>query len=255
MAKIKKLYGNTWVISEPGRFSPVKMYLLAGSEKAVLIDSGYGTLDLETLVRGVYGGPVTILNTHGHLDHVGGNRFFPSYMPKEDIDLYARHSDPEFLKGMKLHVFPRAEAHAIDFERLDLGGRVLEIIATPGHTKGSVCVLDTANKAIFVGDTFNFISTWLGTEDSTSVTEYKSSLEKLIQIAKQYGIKDFHSGHNFGAMHMKTLQNYRHCCEIILASDKKQKWVDMGLNKGYNTRYRLSMITWQRKESQQTRRQ
>jgi glyoxylase-like metal-dependent hydrolase (beta-lactamase superfamily II) len=248
MAKIKKLFDNTWAISEPGRFSSVKMYLLAGSEKAVLIDSGYGQLDLEQLVRMVYGGPVTILNTHGHLDHIGGNRFFPSYMPKEDIDLYARHSHPDFLRGLKLPLFPRVDLNVIDFERVDLGGRVLEIVHTPGHTQGSISILDTQNRALFVGDTFNFISTWLGTEDSTSVAEYKQSLEKLLEIAREYGINDFYSGHCFGALHLKTLENYHHCCEIILSSDKKQKWVDMGLNKGYNTRYRLSMITWQRKE-------
>ncbi|MFP3155873.1 MBL fold metallo-hydrolase [Lachnospiraceae bacterium ZAX-1] len=249
MAKIKKIFDSTWVISEPGKFSSVKMYLLAGNEKGVLIDSGYGQINLTELVRSVYGGPVTILNTHGHLDHIGGNGCFPSYLPKEDIELYKRHSDPDFLRGQNLRVFPQADVTVIDFERMDLGGRVLEMIKTPGHTHGSISILDAQNKAFFVGDTFNFISTWLGTEDSTSVTEYKRSLEKLIRIAKEYGINDFYSGHCFGAMHMKTLKDYYHCCEIILEGGKKNpKWVDMGLNKGYNTRYRLSMITWQRKE-------
>jgi glyoxylase-like metal-dependent hydrolase (beta-lactamase superfamily II) len=248
MAKSKKLFENTWWISESGKFSSVKMYLLAGSEKAVLIDSGYGQLDLEKLVRSVYTGPVTILNTHGHLDHIGGNRFFESYLPKEDINVYNRHSDPDFLKQQKLPVFPRAAFKIIDFERLNLGARDLEILTTPGHTLGSISILDASNKAIFVGDTFNFISTWLGTEDSTSVTQYKKSLEKLIDISKGYGINDFYSGHCFGVMHRRTLEDYDHCCEMILSSDKKLKWVNMGLNQGYNTRYRMSMITWQRKE-------
>jgi glyoxylase-like metal-dependent hydrolase (beta-lactamase superfamily II) len=248
MAKIKQLFADTWAITEPGRFSGVKMYLLAGSEKGVLIDSGYGAFNLAELVRTVYSGPVTILNTHGHLDHIGGNRFFPSYLPKEDMDLYHRNSDPAFLKAQKVYVFPGAEVQAIDFDRIDLGGRVLEIIPTPGHTRGSVSILDAQHKALFVGDTFNFISTWLGTEDSTSVTEYKASLDRLISIAKKYGINDFYSGHAFGALHTRTLEDYHHCCEIILESDRQYKWVDMGLNKGYNTRYRLSMITWQRKK-------
>jgi glyoxylase-like metal-dependent hydrolase (beta-lactamase superfamily II) len=161
--------------------------------------------------------------------------------------MYKRNSDPDFLKSQKVHVFPRAQVNEIDFDRIDLGGRVLELVKTPGHTRGSLCLLDAQNKALFVGDTFNFISTWLGTEDSTTITEYKASLEKLIKLAKKYDINDFYSGHAFGALHMRTLEDYHHCCEIILGSDKKYRWVDMGLNKGYNTRYRLSMITWQRK--------
>jgi glyoxylase-like metal-dependent hydrolase (beta-lactamase superfamily II) len=224
------------------------MYLLVGDERGVLIDSGYGTLDLDKIVRGLYQGPVTILNTHGHLDHVGGNRFFASYLPEADRDVYARHSDPDFLKQYKLPVFERVEVLPLDFETLDLGGRLLRIFPTPGHTQGSICILDEKNKAVFVGDTMNFISTWLGTEDSTSVAEYKQSLEKLMALAKEQDIDDFYSGHGFGALHRKTLEDYHHCCEIILASDKKYRYLNMGINQGYNTRYKLSMITWQRKE-------
>ena len=140
MARIKQLYDNAWAITEPGKFSSAKMYLLAGSDRAVLIDSSYGGLDLEKLVRTLYKGPVMILNTHGHLDHIGGNRFFPSYLHEKDTELYRRHSDPGFLKKWKLPVFPRAEVHSLDFDAVDIGGGVLEVIETPGHTQGSVSI-------------------------------------------------------------------------------------------------------------------
>ena len=55
-----------------GAFGPVKMYLLIGNERALLIDSGYGKIDLKGIVARLTDKPVTLMLTHGHLDHASG---------------------------------------------------------------------------------------------------------------------------------------------------------------------------------------
>ena len=70
---VKKLAENTYRISEWGAFGPVKMYLLVGNERALLIDSGYGRIDLKSIVTRITDKPVTLMLTHGYLDHASGS--------------------------------------------------------------------------------------------------------------------------------------------------------------------------------------
>ncbi|MDR1638894.1 MAG: MBL fold metallo-hydrolase [Clostridiales bacterium] len=247
MAKVSKIGENTWKISEWGRFFRVSMYLLIGSERAVMIDTGYGNSDLKKIVSNLTNKPVAVLNTHGHLDHVNGNHFFnESWLAKEDYEVWKLHSDDEFLKSLKLkHGFPKATPQFIDFTSYELGGRTLEIIPSPGHTKGSISILDTFSKTIFVGDNITPLNTWLGTDDSTSVTVYRETLETLKRIFLESGATGFHAGHSFFRMKLSALEEYLSLCDLILeGKGKKPKWVDMGLNKGYMSRLRTSSLVW-----------
>lgn len=76
IARIEKIYDNTYVIREVGCAGEVNMYLLTGSSRALLIDCGYGAADLPSLIATVTNLPVTVVCTHGHVDHALGSWMF-----------------------------------------------------------------------------------------------------------------------------------------------------------------------------------
>ena len=129
---------HTWRIEEPG----VRFFLLEGAERALLIDSGMQVRNAREIAEGLTALPVSLLVTHGDRDHVGSNEEFPVFYmhPAEASNYY----NTQGKTGEFLPVW--------DGETLDLGGRSLEIIALPGHTPGSIAVLDVKNRRLFGGD-------------------------------------------------------------------------------------------------------
>ena len=171
---------NVWCISE---FYLVNTFLVEGADKAVLIDTGCGLGNIREVAESLTDKPIEVLLTHGHPDHMGGIYHFAGdtkiYMNELDED--RAFNNPMNNAGREFYVnsrgpvrFPGHEAemnatipeyepdmsfeytNIEDGDIIDLGGGVeLEIIATPGHTDGSVCVLDRDNRILFGGDTLN----------------------------------------------------------------------------------------------------
>lgn len=245
---VKKLYENTYRISEWGAFGCVKMYLLIGKERALLIDSGYGKCDLKKIVSGLTAKPVLLYDTHGHIDHVGGSAQFEAYLHPADNDVYISHTSPEltqrYCKGKPIE---RAKMRELKTGILDLGGRTVEIIHTPGHTQGSVCVLDGYSKMAFCGDTINPWDVWLGLDESTSVTDYRKSLVRLLDAVERCSITKLHSGHSGMAMSVKRLQNYIVLCSRIIEGRVKCRNAEKGICKGMKSRYKNAALIWRKK--------
>ena len=89
-----KINDDTHIISFMG--GSQFMYLLEGEEKALLIDTGWGAGNLRTFVEKLTDKPVIVTNTHGHLDHSGGNGEWESVLmlPGAEIDLFTCHRLP-----------------------------------------------------------------------------------------------------------------------------------------------------------------
>ena len=86
----------------------VYMYLIIGDDKCLLIDTGYGATDVMQYVRSVTELPVTVVNTHGHMDHIGGNHDFDEvYLSKKDWKLAVKSSDKIWLKEKIQHVMEK----------------------------------------------------------------------------------------------------------------------------------------------------
>lgn len=148
----------------------VFMDLLIGSEGALLIDTGFGFGDLRKTVRSLTDLPLTVVNTHGHPDHACENWQFTetAWMNSRDYDLCRMYNTPQarqaamgtempedFLEEGYLAGGTGPVAFTWEGQIFALGGLSLEVVDLPGHTGGSIGLLDRAGKRLFVGDAMN----------------------------------------------------------------------------------------------------
>ena len=136
--KVIQIDENTWRIED----HHVRFFLLTGRERALLIDSGMFVKSARAIAEGLTDLPLLLLNTHADRDHVGCNHEFESFYmhPSEAANFYnTQHMTGEFTA-------------ITEGEVIDLGERPLEIVALPGHTPGSIGVLDIRGRVLFSGD-------------------------------------------------------------------------------------------------------
>lgn len=133
-----------------------KMFLLNGTRRSVLIDSGMGRGALEEYVAKFTGGrPLALIFTHDHGDHIGqADRFVRESI--EYIGAEDRAGLVALLRSRGIHptLIARHVMGTHDGERIDLGDRALRIYAVPGHTPGSIVIFDPKTAVLFSGDAF-----------------------------------------------------------------------------------------------------
>ncbi len=129
------------------------------TRKAAIVDPGgdadrlLAALEQENLELGV------IVNTHGHFDHVGGNKAVKEatgadlMIHKQDAPMLAHLTQAAAAWGMRAEESPAPDRLLEDGDRIDFGDLHFEVIHTPGHSPGGICLHVEAEQALFVGDT------------------------------------------------------------------------------------------------------
>lgn len=169
--EVDKIGEGFWRIGE----ARVCSYLLAGSRQALLIDTGYGAGDLRGEVERLTSLPVTLVNTHADRDHIGGNAGFgAALMHPAEFDRYRQAGGENPL--------PLWEGAV-----LDLGGRSLEVVLIPGHTPGSIALLDRENRLLISGDTVQNGSIFMF-GDGRNMSAYMASLERLMALGDAFDL-------------------------------------------------------------------
>lgn len=172
MAKIIQINTDTWRLEDDF----VRFFLLTGKEKAVLIDSGANCPNAADIAKTLTDKPIMLLNTHGDGDHTSGTDGF------ERIHIHPL----DYIHCNIQNRYSHTALVAInDGDVIELGSRPLRIIHIPGHTKGSVAVLDEKNRVLYAGDTVqrNHIYMFGEKRDPES---YEESLDKLISMKDKY---------------------------------------------------------------------
>lgn len=163
MNEIIQMTENTWRIED----GIVRMFLLTGTKEALLIDSGVQTPNAKELAESITDRPVKLLNTHADGDHISGNEAFGCFYmhPMEESNYRFR--------GKQGTILPIKQGDIID-----LGERPLEIIDLPGHTPGSIGILDIKNRVLFGGDSIQDGRIYMF-GNHRNLPNYITSLEKL----------------------------------------------------------------------------
>lgn len=145
-----KYDAHTWFIT--GLEGSLYMYLLEGEEKALLIDTAYGLCDMKSYCEKLTDKPVIVANTHGHLDHAGGNGYFTEVMMHKNapVDFATFEGGPCDITKLPHPDYKKKFIGEGDV--IDLGGRKIEVFDISAHSNGSLAFLDTASRLLFVGD-------------------------------------------------------------------------------------------------------
>ncbi len=181
----RQFSGNTYLIGNKG-------------EKVIVIDPGIASGELATSIQSEFSGVEAVLLTHGHFDHMGGVDFLVEAF---HCPVYIHENDASFLHNTRYNgsasygksVISKAEPVTFgDDEELHLLGQSIQTVATPFHTKGSVCYWFKDLNALFTGDTLfrgDIGRTDLPTGSQRSV---ESSLDKLRVLPEDLAV---YSGH------------------------------------------------------------
>lgn len=221
----REVQPNLWLIAEPGH---VYTWLVVGSERACLFDTGTGIAPIRPVVESITSLPIVVVNSHYHFDHVGGNNEFERVTihprgestvrrPTPDLvmagylafirnrgrtidqfreldtnyfGLLTPETDPRPLPdGLESRIFGATPfTGAVDFvedgDVIDLGGRELRVLHTPGHSPDALCLFDERDGLLLTGDTFNVGLVYCHFHDSDLET-LKSTAQRLADMSSE----------------------------------------------------------------------
>lgn len=156
-----RINDDTYRIEDNG----VRCFLLCGSEKSLLIDTGMSGESAKKVAEELTKLPISLINTHADRDHVAGNGEFE-----------AAYMHPAELYNYKGNIIP-----VWDGEIIELGDRQIKVIHTPGHTPGSIALFDLKYRALFSGDPIQDGSIFLfGSQ--REMNAYKLSLIRINEM-------------------------------------------------------------------------
>ena len=227
---------GVWAIYEPNQWQEVISYLIEGNDSAVLFDTGNGIGDIFAVVERLTGKPVSVINSHSHYDHIGGNHQFDAIL-SVSTEFSLAKAKGATSDGHRMEVSPAALCRALpdgvdpethgtrpyritatisDGETIDLGGRTLEVLHVPGHTDDSVALIDRANGLLWSGDSFYAGPIWLFAPE-TDLAAYRASVAKLAALAPE--LRTVLPAHNTPTADPRLLIDLRDRLEEVLAGE------------------------------------
>lgn len=213
-SRIYKIYNfneKITVIEEQG----VRMFVLKGSKSSLLVDTGYGGDDVKLAARNI-AQDFKVIITHPDTDHIGGVEAFDEvYMHPSDFAQFRSRCSKKSIKINPVY----------ENDIFDLGDMKWEIIEIPGHTCGSIALLDRENRILISGDSVQEGPIYMFGE-YRSLEAQILSLKKLESMKKAFDI--ILPCHNMLPVKTDILSVLIEGTEKLLRGELSGKHVDLG---------------------------
>jgi hydroxyacylglutathione hydrolase len=180
--KISLLEEGLWVVETTDNTT---MYIIEGGEKAMLIDTGTDCKKLDEVIGKITQKPLYVVITHVHPDHAGNMGFFD--------EVYLHPADTVLL-GLGSGPYDGTIHYVREGDVFDLGGKQIRVSHMPGHTPGSIVLLDDRAGNCFSGDAFGSGQVWLQLRPYTPMETYVRSCMKMEKLMDG-GITKIYCGH------------------------------------------------------------
>lgn len=236
-------------IGEPFHEEEVFSYLVIGKDADLLVDTGMGIKPISGTIDKIRNKnkPIMVINTHGHFDHIGGNRHFNEVLipnhPWEITTILNGYENislenygvltgfwkgmPEMFDSSRLTIPPfyRIKPLLEEGYKFDLGDRKLSVIETPGHTPSGISLFDEKTGHLFTSDLlyqgplYSFLT-------ESSPKDYYLSLQKIKRMGDS--ITSIHPGHNYPNAQMSLIDFALECFDMFLENKpaSEQKNID-----------------------------
>lgn len=196
---IDEIDKDTYIISEYRHWEESHAYLLNGSESSLLIDTGLGIMNIYDEVVKLTDKPIIAVATHVHWDHIGGHEYFKEFYVHENEVNWLAGEFPLTMEQVKEFVvedcdlpdgfdidkyrFFQGTATRVlkDDDIIDIGGRSIQVMHTPGHSPGHMCFYEKNREYLFTGDLV-YKGTLFAYFPSTDPNAYLASIERLASL-------------------------------------------------------------------------
>ena len=186
---VERIAADTFALGEPRYAQQNYSYLIIGEERALLFDAGPGIRDIRSTAEALTDRPIVFLPSHFHYDHVGNEITFDEIAVVDLPHIRDRVTAEGTLTLQSMEHLGAAEGMQAPTWRVDhwwapgtlinLGGRTLELVSTPGHTTDSVSLLDAANGIVFSGD-YLYPGDLYGFLPNSSMADYLAAADDLL---------------------------------------------------------------------------
>jgi glyoxylase-like metal-dependent hydrolase (beta-lactamase superfamily II) len=208
--EIIKLPNDIFALLENGYIQEVRSFLVIGSKKALLFDTGMGISDISKIVEQLTDREIVVVNSHTYFDHIGDDwRFLAVHVYADDyaVNVLSKghshwdvryDSDPELfskaypsgfiLEKYSIKPVEKENIHLLhDGDIIDLGNRQMEVLHTPGHSHDSIMLLDRENRILLTGDTYcewllAFFDSTLPKYGESNLEVYAHTMRKIAKL-------------------------------------------------------------------------
>ena len=252
---VQKIDEKTYAISEYGHWEKVHSFLLIGTERAALIDTGLGVDSIKRMTDQLTNLPIDVITTHVHADHIGSHAEFEN--------IYVHEADADWLingiQGLSIEQIRKDVGRDItiptparfnpdtytpfqgqptgllaDGDIIDLGDRTLTIYHTPGHSPGHITVFDKANGYLFTGDLLYDETPVYAFFPSTNPVDLVNSLEKISEISSV--IKVF-GAHNTLGLDAAILEEVKYAVRSLREKSLVEHGTGIHSFKGFSVQF------------------